>query len=68
MGVLKESLYVYAKPNQMTDHEYSDDVAICFAETKADALTKFRKLYDIEIDEIEKVEFNRHGVAILTDY
>lgn len=25
----KDKLYCYAKPNQMADHQFSDDVAIC---------------------------------------
>ena len=66
--VIMKNLYVYAAPDQMQEHKFSDDVAITYAETKEEALTNFRKLYDITIDDVELVSFNDFGVAILTDY
>lgn len=62
-------LYVYAKPDQMEEHRFSDDVAITYADSKEDAFNKFRRLYqNVAINDIKEVEFNLFGVAILTDY
>lgn len=63
-----KKLYVYHKPNAMTDHNYSDDVAITWATSRADAFMKFKKLYDCNVGDIEEVWFNSDEVTILTDY
>lgn len=62
-------LYAYAKANQMQDHEFTDDVCICYAFTKKHALKKFKVLYkNATIDDIGKVYFTKNGSATLTDY
>ena len=62
-------LYVYRKPNSMIKHTYTDDVAIAYANSLEEAREKFEKLYNISSnDDIHEVEFNKSGVAILTDY
>lgn len=65
---MSNKIFVYKKPNAMTDHEYTDDVAITKAANKEEALTKFKQYYLCDIEDIEEVMFNAHGVAILTDY
>lgn len=45
-----------------------DDMAICYALSKEDAIKKFENLYTIENCQIEEVYFNKYEVAILTDY
>ena len=62
-------LFVYAKPNQMVNHKFSDDVAITYAENKAEAITKFSTLYSfIAEEDVNEVCYNSKGVAILTSY
>lgn len=67
----KEKLYYYAKANQMVDHRFNDDVAICWAKTSKQAWTKFRYLYKNCMPE-DILEVKNYipgiGVAILTDY
>ena len=62
------NLYVYHKPNQMQGHRYTDDVAICKAENKEEAIKIFSKMYKDVADCIEEVIFNDYGVYIATDY
>lgn len=65
----REQLYVFAAPNAMEDHRFTDDVAVTWAVTKADAVYKFSRLYaDVKDEEVEPVRFGSDGVAILTDY
>ena len=62
-------LWSYTKPNQMTGHRFSDDVAITFADTKEEAITYFKQLYSsVKPLDVKEVFFNDLGVAILTDY
>ena len=64
-----KQLYVYAKPNQMVGHKFSDDCAIVYAENKDEAMELFRKLYsNIQYKDINEVFFNDYDVAILTSY
>ncbi len=64
-------LYVYSKPNVMTDHDFSDDVAITKADNIEEAVQNFRKFYDLSDTDIDSfvrlVEFT-NDVAILTEY
>jgi hypothetical protein len=62
-------LYVYRRPNTMKNHEYTDDVAITYAMNLTEAKDKFRTLYNVDSHgDIEEINFNDYGVAILTDY
>lgn len=61
-------LWVYSKPNGMTRHRYSDDVALVRASSAEEALNKFKKLYNVNIEDIHLVVFNDYDIAILTDY
>ena len=63
-----DKLWVYAKANQMESHRFSDDVAIVYAPSKAEAYKKLRQLYKIDISEVAEVVFNDYDIAILTDY
>lgn len=64
-----EQLYVYAVPDAMIDHKFSDDVAITWATNKAEAIEKFSKYYNnVQDEDVNVVRFNRGGVSILTDY
>jgi len=66
----KDKLYCYAKPNQMVNHQFSDDVAICWAKNKQQALNKFHYLYKYcFLEDIFEIKYIPSvGVAILTDY
>lgn len=71
------NLYVYSNPNQMDGykknaecHKYTDDVALCYAESKEAAIEKFSLLYNPEllVGHVREVTFNCTGVYICTDY
>lgn len=67
----KKEYYCFARANAMQDHNFTDDVALCKATSKRQAIKIFSRLYsDIKDDEvfIVKKEFNDYGIAILTDY
>lgn len=42
--------YVYAKPDQMVGHKFTDDVALCKAASKLEAIRKFKILYKVVED------------------
>lgn len=44
-----QKLYCYSKLNVMEGHKYSDDVAICYADSLKDAMSKFNRLYDLSL-------------------
>jgi hypothetical protein len=65
----EEKLWVFAKPDQMIGHKFTDDVAITYASDKGEAIKKISRLYsNIEDKDVRQVYFNAYGVAILTDY
>lgn len=66
----KEKLYCYSKPNVMTEHEYSDDVALCYASNVDGAIDKFKELYDASLldGNVREVSFNSYGIFIATNY
>ena len=65
-------IYVYARPNAMTGHKFTDDVALCKAWTLKGAIKKFSKYYSDCADYVYKLRrFNKRyhiNVIILTDY
>ena len=64
-------LYVYHRPNVMVGHTYTDDVAICYAKNKKEAIEKFKLYYSEELlkDSVEEIYLSKNnGVAILTSY
>ena len=72
-----KKLFCYSKPNVMDGylqngdcHNYTDDVAICYAEDINEANKIFEQLYDKGLLEgnIREVTFNNYGVFIATDY
>lgn len=63
-----KKLWVYSKPNTMVGHRYSDDVALVRASSAEEALNKFKKLYNVNMEDIHLVVFNDYDIAILTDY
>lgn len=42
--------WVFAKPDQMKGHKFTDDVALCKAASKSEAIRKFKKLYTVVED------------------
>ena len=63
--------YVYAKADQMKEHKFNDDVALCQASSPSEALKKFSNLYgNCTPKDIWKLDPNAgyKGVIILTDY
>lgn len=62
------SLYCFARPAQMVDHQFVDDVAVVRAFTKAAAIKKFNRYYaEVQPYEVFKLKKLRI-VSILTDY
>ncbi len=62
-------LYAYALANQIEEHRFTDDVAICWASSIQEAIWKFRKLYTMASSKnVAEVSFNDYDIAILTDY
>lgn len=70
-------LFVYAKPNTMDGylhkgdcHSFTDDVALCYANSLEEAAEIFCKLYDKELidGKIKEARFNSYGICICTDY
>ena len=64
-----EHLYAYARANQMVGHSFTDDVAVCMARSKREAVEMFRLLYgDATRANVKRVRFLPLGVCVLTDY
>jgi hypothetical protein len=70
-------LFVYAKPNTMDGysqnddcHRFTDDVALCYADSPEEAVDIFCRLYSREFvkGHVEEVRFNSYGICICTDY
>ena len=70
-------LFVYAKANTMDGylkedgtHNFTDDVALCYAGSVEEAVEIFSKLYDKEAlaGNVEEAWFNTYGICICTDY
>ena len=70
-------LFVYAKANTMDGylqnsdcHRFTDDVALCYANSFEEAIDIFGKLYNKELlkDNVEEARFNSYGICICTDY
>ena len=62
-------LWFYAKANQMVDHDFTDDVCICYALTKRQAFKKISAYYgNATMDDIVRIGFDMRGMSILTDY
>ena len=62
--------YYFARPDQMREHRFTDDVAICKAWSKKSAIKKFSVLYrDVKETEVARINwFKKPAVKILTDY
>lgn len=64
--------YVFARPNAMVGHKFSDDAAICRASDFEEALQIFSKYYaDVQPKEVWKLSDrinDESDFAILTDY
>jgi hypothetical protein len=70
-------LFVYANPNTMDRylqnddcHNFTDDVALCYANSSEEAIEIFCRLYDRECVEknVKEACFNSFGICICTDY
>lgn len=68
----QKEYYVFTRPNTMIGHKFTDDVAICKAISKSQAIKKFSRYYaDVKDCEVIKLLETNHiegGVVILTDY
>ena len=73
--------YVFAKPNQMQGHKFTDDVALCKARSMTEAIKRFGILYtDVQPENVYKLatgkdrydyndsESRYKDLWILTDY
>ena len=66
---MKKRLYAYALADAMVDHRFTDDVAICRAKSRKQAVKKFKRLYGLADEtNVSRVRWNDYGIAILTDY
>lgn len=70
-------LFVYAKANTMDGylqngdcHRFTDDVALCYANSLEEAIDIFGKVYDKDQirGNVSEARFNNYGVCICTDY
>ena len=62
-------IYYFARPNQMTGHRFTDDVAVCFALSKEKAREKFSRYYNnVKRTEVKRVDLFTFGICVLTDY
>lgn len=75
----QKEYYVFKRPNQMQGHNFTDDIAVCKAVSKSQAIKQFSKYYaDIKEDEVDRLHPRRYSsgcrmidydtVTILTDY
>lgn len=76
-GGTKMKLFVYAKANTMDGylqngdcHNFTDDVALCYANSLEEAIETFSKIYYKESLEgnVKEAEFNVYGICVCTDY
>lgn len=65
-----KKLYCYTNAGRMEGHKYSDDVAICEADSIKEATKIFGKMYDYELlkGNVKEVNFNKWGIFVATDY
>ena len=68
----QKEYYVFARPNGMTEHRFTDDVAICKASSLGEARRIFSKYYaDVQDKEVWKLSGslrNKDNFIVLTDY
>lgn len=63
-------LWYYAKPDQMEEHKFTDDVAVCKATTKKEAMKIFAEYYgNMTAEDVGELAFRKNqNIIILTDY
>lgn len=63
-------LWYYAKPDQMEEHKFTDDVAVCKAVTKKEAMKIFAEYYgNMTAADVHELAFEpNRRILILTDY
>lgn len=63
-------LWYYAKPDQMEEHKFTDDVAVCKAITKKEAMKIFSEYYgNMTAADVHELAFEpNRKILILTDY
>ena len=68
----QKQYYVFARPNGMEDHKFTDDVALCKASNFREAKKIFSQYYaeikDEEISPILPKKSHKSAIWILTDY
>ena len=67
----QKEYYVFARPNSMVGHKFTDDVALCKAVSKSQAIKIFSKYYaNVNGDEVFRLTTKDYKpeVMILTDY
>lgn len=56
----------------MVGHKFTDDVAVCKAISKSQAIKQFSKYYsDVKVEEVDRLKprkYSAGSVIILTDY
>ena len=65
-----EKIYAFTYANGLGEgHRFTDDVAICKAETLDEAIAKFSNLYsNANRNTVKECFDNNFGICILTDY
>ena len=62
-------LYIRGLTKNNRMHNSNDDVALCKAWNKKNAIKKFQKLYCcFDESDVSRVKYNSYGIAVLTDY
>ena len=69
----QKEYYMFRRPHALVspEHRFTDDVALCKAFSKSQAIKIFGKMYsDIKDDEVCLVKgcFNAWGIVVCTDY
>lgn len=68
----QKEYYVFRRANQMVGHKFTDDVAVCKAISKSQAIKQFSKYYsDVKVEEVDRLKpkkYSAGSVIILTDY
>jgi hypothetical protein len=75
----QKEYYVFTRPGQMKGHKFTDDVAVCKAISKSQAIAQFSRYYaDVQDSEVSRLQPRKYSsgcrmidydtVTILTDY
>lgn len=66
----QKEYYVFRRPGQMKGHNFTDDVAVCKAISKSQAIKQFSRYYaDVKDNEVDRLRPRQYcASALLLDY